>query len=234
MKERPILFSAPMVRAILDGRKTQTRRIVNKPIPSGHKFHGWIVESTDKKRDGCAAWGIGDDALAYDLIVAKCKYGKPGDRLWVRETFAHDFEHNRYFYKAECDDDGTVPHLINGCGLGGGVGNTQISKWKPSIHMPRSASRILLEVTNARVERLQDISEKDAIAEGISKVPFRPCDGWPICDGYMVGKDDGVTGLQASAYKAYKKLWESINGTESWDLNPWVWVIDFKVLEIKK
>lgn len=108
MKELPIIFSAPMVRAILDGRKTQTRRIVNKPIPVGHKFHGWIIESTDKKRDGCAAWSIGDDALAYDLIVAKCPYGKPGDRLWVRdEKSVYDFSGENciaYEERKECEE----------------------------------------------------------------------------------------------------------------------------------
>ena len=190
MKERPILFSAQMVRAILDGRKTQTRRIVNKPIPVGHKFHGWIIESTDKKRDGCAAWSIGDDALAYDLIVAKCKYGKPGDRLWVRETFLQDT--NGFIYRADGDFEGNA-------GILGG--------WKPSIHMPRSASRILLEITGVRVERLRDISEEDAKSEGAHAINF----GYGDC--YALG---------------FKQIWESINGHGSWDLNPWVWVIDFK------
>ena len=190
MKERPILFSAQMVRAILDGRKTQTRRIVNKPIPVGHKFHGWIIESTDKKRDGCAAWSIGDDALAYDLIVAKCKYGKPGDRLWVRETFLQDT--NGFIYRADGDFEGNA-------GILGG--------WKPSIHMPRSASRILLEITGVRVERLQNISEKDAIAEGAHSINF----GYGDC--HALG---------------FKQIWESLNGKGSWDLNPFVWVLEFR------
>ena len=198
MKERPILFSAPMVRAILDGRKTQTRRIVNK------KHLPFLANITGNFLDG--KWN-----------QRPLPYGKPGDRLWVRESFNHDGNH--YIYAADLNDAGVQKWA---------------AKWKPSIHMPRSASRILLEITGVRVERLQDISEEDAIAEGISRVPFRPCDGWPICDGYMVGKDDGVTGLAAKASTAYKKLWESINGPGSWDLNPWVWVVELKVLEVKK
>lgn len=205
MKERPILFSAPMVRAILDGRKTQTRRIVNKPIPVGHKFHGWIIESTDKKRDGCAAWSIGDDALAYDLIVAKCPYGKPGDRLWVRETFLQDTE--GFIYRADGDFEGNAKIL-------GG--------WRPSIHMPRSASRILLEITGVRVERLQDISECDAKAEGSY-----------VCDYF--GRRLLDQSSNQGCYKwGYRSIWESLNGSGSWHLNPFVWVVEFRTLEIAR
>ena len=205
MKERPILFSAQMVRAILDGRKTQTRRIVNKPIPVGHKFHGWIIESTDKKRDGCAAWSIGDDALAYDLIVAKCPYGKPGDRLWVRETFLQDTE--GFIYRADGDFEGNAKIL-------GG--------WRPSIHMPRSASRILLEITGVRVERLQDISECDAKAEGSY-----------VCDYF--GRRLLDQSSNQGCYKwGYRSIWESLNGSGSWHLNPFVWVVEFRTLEIAR
>ena len=205
MKELPIIFSAPMVRAILDGRKTQTRRIVNKPIPVGHKFHGWIIESTDKKRDGCAAWSIGDDALAYDLIVAKCPYGKPGDRLWVRETFLQDTE--GFIYRADGDFEGNAKIL-------GG--------WRPSIHMPRSASRILLEITGVRVERLQDISECDAKAEGSY-----------VCDYF--GRRLLDQSSNQGCYKwGYRSIWESLNGSGSWHLNPFVWVVEFRTLEIAR
>ena len=204
-KERPILFSAPMVRAILDGRKTQTRR---------------IAKVTDKDcKPGMITPLAGFVPRTIANHISYCPYGKTGDRLWVRETFK---QYNGIIsYKADGnwisdfnDIDNFNPH--------------ENIKWKRSIHMPRSASRILLEITGVRVERLQDISEEDAIAEGISRVPFRPCDGWPICDGYMVGKDDGVTGLAAKASTAYKKLWESINGPGSWDMNPFVWVVEFR------
>jgi len=210
MKERPILFSSSMVRALLDGRKTQTRRIVKKQISDIHKFQGWIIESTDKKRDGCASWGIGDGALVYDLIVAKCPYGKQGDRLWVRETFK---QYNWIIsYKADGnwisdfnDIDNFNPH--------------ENIKWKPSIHMPRSASRILLEITGVRVERLKDISEEDAMAEGV--------------DGENEAAKIGAEWYEKPK-RAYRRLWEQINGPGSWDLNPWVWVVEFRTLEIAR
>lgn len=200
MKERPILFSSPMVCAILDDRKTQTRRII--------KNIG-IVPGIGEVLNGS------DDAKEWPDF---CPYGKQGDRLWVRETFNIN-DDGHYIYAADLNDAGVTKWA---------------AKWKPSIHMPRLASRITLEITGIRIDRLQDISEEDAIAEGISRVPFRPCDGWPICDGYMVGKDDGVSGLKHKAKVAYQELWESINGKGSWDLNPFVWVVEFKVLEIKK
>ena len=203
MKERPILFSAPMVRAILSGRKTQTRRIVKqKHLPFLENILGNFLDGKWNQRP--------------------LPYGKTGDRLWVRETFAHDFEHNRYFYKADCDNDGTVPHLINGSGIGGGIGNARIQKWKPSIHMPRLASRILLEVVNVRVERLQDISEDDAKAEGSD---VRDYLGRILLD----------QSSNQGCYKwGFRTAWESINGQGSWDLNPFVWVVEFRTLEISR
>lgn len=105
-------------------------------------------------------------------------------------------------------------------------GGDDRSAWKPSIHMPRAASRILLEITDVRVERLQNITEQQAQAEGIVGVPFRPDDGWPICTGYMVGPDDGKTGLETTAAKAFAGLWDSVGG--DWSANPWVWVVEFK------
>ena len=185
MKERPILFSAPMVRAILDGRKTQTRRIVKQ------KHLPFLENITGNFLDG--KW----DQRPFP-------YGKPGDRLWVRETFCYHDDLAMYLYKA---DDVTC------------------CKWKPSIHMPRNASRILLEITGVRVERLQDISEEDAIAEGCIKFPFED-------DHAYTFYDDDKTG-HATHTGAYRKLWESLNGPGSWDLNPWVWVVEFKILEVK-
>jgi hypothetical protein len=192
MSERPILFSAPMVRAILDGRKTQTRRVVKLPSWSV----GAEIEIDD---DGfplilCAATGC--------LATIACPYGAPGDRLWVRERFSYGF-----------------------LATGGAIGNSFVHfydggqkyfdgayydpknhakwdptklRWKPSIHMPRWASRINIEVTGVRVERLQDISRDDEIAEGTPDGQF------------------------------FDSIWSAIHGDDSWAANPWVRVIEFK------
>lgn len=217
-KERHILFSAEMVRAILDGRKIQTRRVI-KPIGKDDGFvlldngNGWWPYRSD---DGESEFRLVKERGKFYYIETPhdCPYGEIGDRLWVKEAFEYNGE--SYIYAADLNELGVTKWA---------------AKWKPSIHMPRAASRILLEITNIRVEQLQDISEADAMSEGISRVPFRPDDGFPICDGFMVGKDDGVSGLFASAIAVYKNLWESIYGKDSWDLNPWVWVIEFKRIQ---
>ena len=214
MTERPILFSAPMVRAILAGTKTQTRRVAKHPLAQNLSY---IV-------DIGKGW-FGDEEGEVQI---RCPYGQPGDRLWVRETSrAHELTDK----EAEADTFGVIERLgleVPPCGLDGVVyaadnafreienSREASERWMkmnayrgmqgttvPAIHMPRWASRITLEVTGVRVERLQDISEADAISEG---TPF-PCGGW-------VG--------------GYQKLWESIHGPGSWDLNPWVWVVEFK------
>ena len=183
MKERPILFSAPMVRAILDGRKTVTRRIV-------------------KARD--LEWMDVHQGLREPDNAERCPYGQPGgDRLYVRETFGH-FERNENFAPG-CE----VFYRADGESLA-------VEPWRPSIHMPRWASRITLEVTGVRVERLQDIDLADALAEGISDT------GALILDS--AGNEQG------GPIAEYAVLWEQINGTGSWDANPWVWVIEFRRL----
>lgn len=214
IKERPILFSAPMVRAILEGRKTVTRREVKK-----------------RAALDCLAAGFEPAFLALPGNADLCPYGKSGDRLWVRETWYcdhFDVQQGPYLQPADMTDldearengdlvyaaDGLTPY------------EQDQPKWKPSIHTPRWVSRILLEITDVRAERLQDISEKQALAEGIVDVAFRPDDGWPICTGYMVGPDDGKTGLQTTAAKAFEGLWDSVGG--DWSTNPWVWVVEFK------
>ena len=211
IKERPILFSAPMVRAILEGRKTVTRREVKKQAALD-----------------CLAAGFEPAFMALPGNADLCPYGQPGDRLWVRETFIDlrgtGVEHRpdpdgplqRYAYAADCRPGSHSDEARKDFGL----------KYKPSIHMPRAACRILLEMTGVRVERLQDITEKQALAEGIVGVPFRPDDGWPICTGYLVGPDDGKTGLQTTAAKAFAGLWDSVGG--NWNASPWVWVVEFK------
>jgi len=194
VKERPILFTEPMVRAIVAGQKTQTRRLVNPK-------YSWDVddsEGVNKVYYPCYVTG------EPEAMEVPCPYGDVGDRLYVRETWS------------------VVPHVTEdgpknkAKGDGTGVtwraawdGNPSGFKWKPSIHMPRWASRIKLEIVRVGVERLQDLSDQDAIAEGVR------CAGVPA---------------SLSDRGAYAKLWESINGPGSWDLNPWVWVIEFKKL----
>lgn len=176
-----------MVRALLNGSKTQTRRAV-KPQPE---------TVTDKR---IAPWDGPADALLRLLNQAgrPCPYGQPGDRLWVRETWAHGI----HALAAMRDEDGPFVYAATDS-----VQHRLGEKWKPSIHMPRVASLITLEVTGVRVERLQDISDTDCVREGVTPAECTDCDGW---------------------VNAYSRLWESINGPDSWDANPWVWVIEFK------
>ena len=218
--ERPILMSAPMVRAILAGMKTQTRRAIRKQFSteaepaevSATSPEGWQILGHS------GLWWDDSGACIDDAI--RCPYGRPGDRLWVRETWQHsNFPLGPYdesctvFYRADYLDD---PHGPDGEKSNEG----KYRKWVPSIHMFRSASRILLEITAVRVERLQDISEADAISEGCYKSPRFPQSGlWTADDRSFTGS--GPIGC-------YRWLWESINGPGSWDANPWVWVIEFR------
>lgn len=203
MKERPILFSAPMVRALLAGTKTQTRRAATLTANAHVKEPG-----------GHRRWHPGDP----DARLA-CPYGQPGDRLWVRETWA-----------APHSDDARPPRSIH-CDW------TQIHyaateergglMWRPSIHMPRWASRITLEITGVRVERLHEISEDDAISEGVERTVTG--DGWRrYCDSDM--ELAGVPPV-ASARQSYFTLWNQIHGHGTWTENPWVWVVEFKRVE---
>jgi len=212
MRELPILFSAPMVRAILEGRKTVTRRVTK-------------LDVAGRPRRGGKAWHI-DDA---DCVQA-CPYGQPGDRLWVRETFWKD-------------ESGFKPTLLLGAkarvhleydaGLKDHdrdeLRSTQY-RCKPSIHMPRWASRITLEVTGVRVERLQDISEEDALAEGLHRIEI----GSGYLDRYAATAASWQEAVeqQVTTYEdprnAFRDLWESINGASSWNASPWVWVVEFK------
>lgn len=197
MKERPILFSAPMVRAILDGQKTQTRRVV-RLNDSGR------VKALRKQ------WHPED----RNAVIA-CPFGQPGDRLWVRETWQHaNSPHGPYdpgstcYYRADYWDD---PHGMDGEKSPEGKYRT----WIPSIHMPRAASRITLEVVRIRVERLHAINYVDCIAEGAPG-------GHGSIPGYPYA---------ATPDEHYRHIWESINGRGSWDKNPWVWVVEFKRIE---
>lgn len=217
-KERPILMNDAMVRAVLDGRKTQTRRVV-----TGHPGHDWIndgfgrITSKHPKQGRFGLFirrGIGTDFPECDLLP--CPHGQPGDRLWVREacqgwTFEISGE-NVVRYPADRSFS-QIENSINGADRWIDLYNYRRKRGAvvPSIHMPRWASRILLEITGVRVERLKDISEANAKAEGAA---------WVACGSPQEG-----------SHKAgFAALWESINGAGSWDVNPWVWVIEFKVV----
>ncbi len=204
-KERPILFSAPMVRAILDGRKTQTRRIVN-PQPfagkSDEAMRARFIELGALGRDESLT-ALLNGARNAGFIDVKCPYGKPGDRLWVRETWSHDaasVEQCRAKYEDAMGGPCYGPYYrATECA-------PDTLRWIPSIHMPRWASRINLGITSVRVERLQDISRGDCMAEGC---PFPNM-------------------AESDPKKWYADLWDSINGNGAWDKNPWVWVVEFK------
>ena len=198
MKERPILFSAPMVRAILAGTKTQTRRVV-KPVGKDDAFtlvdygDGWWPYRSDDGESSIRADG--------NETPISCPYGRVGDRLWVREAWrtldSHDHIPPREMnaaYRVWFEAD--RPHQP---GFG---------KLRPSMFMPRWPSRITLEIVGVRVERLQDISVRDCIGEGIPR-----------------GGPENPDGIEK---RDYRSLWEFINGPGSWDANPWVWVVEFK------
>ncbi len=196
MKERPILFSGQMVNAIRDGRKTQTRRKCKRTDA------GRVRLSGSRKN-----WHIEDPNA-----VLACPYGQPGDKLWCRETWApHADMPGQYIYRA--DRGGDYQDTV-----------TPNFRWRPSIFMPRWASRILLEITAVRVERLQDISEEDAKAEGATQMAR-------MGDAFVTTRI-GSAFDGASFRDGYQWLWKSINGPGSWEANPWVWVIEFKVLEV--
>lgn len=202
MKERPILFSGPMVRAILEGRKTMTRRVVKL------RYGADVVVTNGK---------VWKPARVDYAGYVDCPYGQVGDRLWVREAWRTVAEANdlaprdlsaahRFWHEADS------PHQL-------GYG-----KLRPSIHMPRIASRILLEITGVRVERLHEISEADAQAEGVERVVAGV--GWRrYCD-----PDSEEVGVPpcGDARRSFRSLWKFINGDESWNANPWVWVVEFK------
>lgn len=219
MIERPILFSAPMVRAILEDRKTQTRRVAR--TRRIHATGGTLDETwMPMGRGRCIM--LGKDGTWPATVLQLCPYGKPGDRLWVRETWYCDhmdcinkIPKDRSAHDAHADDspllyraDGECCEQIPECDHGGTGG----AQWRPSIHMPRWASRITLEVTSVRVERLEDISEADSRAEGVEIAHAADA----LCD---------------CGRRTFRDLWERINGQGSWRKNPWVWVVSFKRVE---
>ena len=216
MKERPILFSAPMVRALLDGSKTQTRRVVKMP-PS------WdCVVYADC---GAGMWPYASDdgeSPTYDNneVPMVCPYGLRGYRLWVRESF----------WGCDMPGYGDTPCVVyDDEWKGKEYQPAEARPWArkfgriPSIHMPREASRILLEIVSVHVERLNDISEADALAEGIDADELAERQ-----DSYDIVCKGAEASGRATEQSMFRELWESINGAGSWDANPWVWVVEFK------
>ena len=221
MKAKPILFSTPMVQAILEGRKTQTRRVIKGYDPT------WVWRSGF---DGSIAGKIKDSP--YQV----------GDYLWVRETFIPDppYEENNIWTISYADGETREvepPESYNPVLY-------SHERWRPSIHMPKWASRLTLKITDVRVERLQDISEEDANAEGCNLEWYSDNAGtenlWPCekCQGQLVhgafGANYGVTEVDCSkcdtSKKMFRQLWQSINGAHSWEDNPWVWCVSFEVI----
>lgn len=229
MKERPILFSGAMVRAILSGQKTVTRRVVKPALPDS-------VAEILPFAGSPEAWMPsmpGSPEQPWEEQIRVCPYGKPGDRLWVRETWAdvNMCGAPAIAYRADedirdlmaeglfLDEDGAFNYQdprwkkYPFCDW---YAELHLARWRPSIHMPRWAARILLEITAVRVERLQDISEGQAEAEGV-----RACehDLDPDGNGY-------------SATELFSILWSSLYGIDSYNANPWVWVFEFKRVEV--
>ena len=247
MKSRPILFSAPMVLALRDDSKTQTRRIakLTTSLPNGK---GWTclqkpgTNTVIPLIDGQWQWSpaAGDDYRPYPNIAEYCPYGVPGDQLWTRESFS-------------CfgSSDSITPPVPRQCQIrylaDRDTGKSAVwvpmpadakepkpsLKGKPSIHMPRWASRDTLALTRVWVERVQDISEEDAMAEGV-----KPIDGWyDSAGGMVVCSTRAAIDFNVDTSKsprdhrgAYAILWDEINGPGSWNANPWVWALEFKRL----
>jgi len=222
VKEHPILMSAPMVRAILDGTKTQTRRAVKVQPPDALNDGRWYADRYNNGPQWCW-WGKRGTDVEHKCahhIGQTCPFGVVGDRLWVRETWAPDPRAPEVdgcaVYRA------TDEVTINAHGA-------RVDRWRPSIHMPRWASRITLEVTEVRVQRLGDISEDDALAEGIRKVT-KDGNVMKYCV-YDASNDHSSTPwseMRRSPQLAYMRLWDSINGEGASEVNPWVWAISFK------
>lgn len=240
IKTRPILFSTPMVKALLEGRKTQTRRIVRKPkaiigTPSDGTWDDDDVEIANTS-EGYAAECRDERGDGYDLML-KCPYGKPGDRLWVKEThrlvawdeeaemlvqYQSDNAKEWCYFDGESHDeymDSWERKNRKYCTEENEKLYPDLDRlpWVSSLFMPRWASRITLEITDVRVQRVKDISEEDAKAEGVATNnlgQFLP--PYPSAAGFTTAK------------RAYAELWDSINGAGSWDSNPWVWALTFK------
>lgn len=246
-KEKPILFSAPMINAIMAGNKTQTRRLVKwKPRDMGFNlaFSGMVAGcyANENPTSGYVLRSrSGDVGMCWNdrTWPAFCPYGAPGDTLWVRETWycddytAGDLAAARVGYVGEGPSDEDIVKKWKsaldfrathdcgsyeaGCPCSDEDGR---SGWRPSIFMPRWASRLTLEVLSVRVERLMSITDQDTLAEGVERA---------TPDGYVFGTDDGKSSPAGTPRSAFKLGWDTINGARApWETNPWVWVVSFK------
>ncbi len=215
-----------MVKAILAGKKTQTRRIID--VPATHNFSGWVIESTCRKDEGKASFSIGSGPRMRDGRYKPCPFGKVGDTLWVREAFTPDPDadsshwHDKdslhtYFSWSGCGSKlSELPKAFqtaDQCIYRATFGDDLL--YKPSIHMPRWAARIFLKVIGIRVERLQDISEADAKAEGFD---------------HSESEAAMAAGWYEKPRKAFRRTIESLYGDDTWESNPWVWVVEFEVM----
>ena len=233
VKERPIIFSGEMVKAILDRKNTMTRRVVKSNFINHYKHAHIIRQSTDKKREGKAYFydtPVGSMVLSSQLV--NNPYGKVGDRLWVRET--HHVVGGIADYEIEEIKQGLqdVKNFVSY--KADGYGNPCDGGWTSPMLMPRFASRLLLEITDIKVERLQDISEADAMKEGVKS--------WKVNCSYnglkTVYKDYSDIHNDVIAYNnpiaSFKTLWDSLNTKKGypWSSNPWVWVVEFKVVGV--
>lgn len=221
MTERPILFSDSMIRAILSGTKTQTRRVVGARGAFWDRSYTGTVE-----RDGVLRFRVGTEGtIVHGSPEVRCPYGAVGDQLWVREAwapFVGPDGRDHVAFRSTCAPDGSF--LWGGDGE---IAQMQIHRWRPSIHMPRWASRLTLEVTSVRVARVQSISEDDARAEGCSGH-----DPEPVAEGGTIYAMKGRSSAP-SPLAHFRALWDSINGKRpgcAWADNPWVWVVSFKVV----
>lgn len=236
MKERPILFSAAMVRALLAGTKTQTRRVV-RPQPADNAILPRYWSDVLRRRKDPDVYG--SDGLTWGNVPladgswgdVRCPYGQQGDRLWVKETWRPRISHGCSMDACDCDDV-HVTYAADGERSEGRYfrGSDIPDSWSmpkasergnvSPLFMPSWASRLTLEITGVRVERLQAISEEDARAEGVKAIPGMSWHSFAEASA-------GIPMHEHTAIDAYAALWESINGAGSWDANPWVWVIEF-------
>ncbi|MGE6006945.1 hypothetical protein [Klebsiella variicola] len=233
MKERGMIFNGEMVRAILDGRKTQTRR----PI----KWKQTRFTEIGEREDG-SKWPWSEDAEHACDFWHPCPFGDVGDRIWVRETWSSDFANyypnDRVWYAADNNRQLDIDMVDGVRGIYSPESDVHVPfRWRPSIHMPRWASRILLEITDVRVERLNAISEEDAQREGVHTEVW---DQTVVARNYAARDEffqfwsedmPHYVEMNQLYGSSFRSLWESIYGEESWKANPWVWVISFKRVE---